>query len=360
MRGAHKRGERRKNIELPQLIAAFEVRNRALNRSPKTTTWYSANLRIFQNFLQSNGFSTFIDDIGLDEARHFIIYLQNKYKYDIDQSVSRKPEKLSPNTIRGYVQSIKSIFSWLEEEGYIPENPLRRLGSPALPKKYVNVLTEEEIRRLFSHLDLHQPLGTRNSAILIVLLDSGLRIAEIAGLRLEDTQIDQGYLKVMGKGVRERMVPLGSLSQRLLLRYLHQFRPETPPEVSSFFLTADGKPITANTVQLMLKRLGKMAEVRRLHAHLCRHTFATNYLVNGGHLFSLQQILGHSSLEMVRRYVSLASAHVAVQHRQFSPIDRMNLLKSRSPISPDRRGPAPINQNDYITGGEAKWQNNMK
>jgi site-specific recombinase XerD len=344
-----RRREPRKDFGLGQLIAAFEVRNRALNRSPRTIVWYSENLRLFQNFLQNNGYTVSLNDIGLNEVRQFIIHLQSRGKCRPYRPAGQKAEKLSPNTIRGYVQSIKSLFSWLEEEGYISDNPLRKLGSPALPKKYVKILTDEEIRRLFSYLDLNQPVSARNGAILIVLLDTGLRLAEIAGLRMEDTQIEQGYLKVLGKGVRERMVPLGALAQRLLLRYLHRFRPETAlPEETNFFLAADGKPVTPNSIRLMLKRLGKMAGVPRLHAHLCRHTFATNYLVNGGNLFTLQQILGHSSLEMVRRYVNLASAHVVVQHRQFSPIDHMNLLKSRASISTTRqRSLISFNQNEY-------------
>ena len=91
------------------------------------------------------------------------------------------------------------------------------------------------------------------------------------------------------------------------------------------FLSLEGKQMTNNAVQLIFSRLARRSGVKRLHVHLCRHTFATNYLINGGDVFSLQQILGHTSLEMVRRYVTLASAQVRVQHRKFSPMDRMNL-----------------------------------
>jgi site-specific recombinase XerD len=95
------------------------------------------------------------------------------------------------------------------------------------------------------------------------------------------------------------------------------------------FLTLEGRQVTGNTVKEIIERISKKSGVSRLHPHLCRHTFATNYLINGGDVFSLQQILGHTSLEMVRRYVTLASSQVRVQHRKFSPMDRMNLGRVR-------------------------------
>jgi site-specific recombinase XerD len=94
-------------------------------------------------------------------------------------------------------------------------------------------------------------------------------------------------------------------------------------------LTLEGKPLSSNAAKLIFERLAQKSGIKRLHIHLCRHTFATNYLINGGDVFSLRQILGHTSLEMVKRYVNLASAHVRVQHRKFSPMDRLNLGRVR-------------------------------
>lgn len=161
---------------------------------------------------------------------------------------------------------------------------------------------------------------------MITLLDTGLRLSEVAGLRMADAHIDEGYLKVMGKGAKERIVPIGSVAQKILLRYIYHFRSaRLAAEDDRVFLTLEGRAMSDDAVQLMIRRLAQKSGVRRLHAHLCRHTFATNYLVNGGDVFTLQQILGHTTLEMVKRYVNLASAHVRVQHRKFSPMDRINL-----------------------------------
>ena len=129
----------------------------------------------------------------------------------------------------------------------------------------------------------------------------------------KDVHLEDGYLKVMGKGQKERIVPFGSSSQKSL----YHFRPEPVHDgIENFFLTLDGQRLSNNALQLIMKRLGMRSGVKRLHAHLLRHTFAVNYLVNGGDVFTLQQILGHTTLEMVRRYVNLANAHVMTQHKR--------------------------------------------
>ncbi len=119
---------------------------------------------------------------------------------------------------------------------------------------------------------------------------------------------------------------LGNNAQRALQRYLFRFRPKPiNPVTNNVFLSTRSQPLTENSMKLMFTRLAKRSGVCRLHAHLCRHTFATRFLINGGDVFSLQQILGHSTLEMVRHYVNLASSHIAIQHQKFSPLDRLNL-----------------------------------
>ena len=111
-----------------------------------------------------------------------------------------------------------------------------------------------------------------------------------------------------------------------ILRYLFRFRHEPiNPVIQNVFLSASRKPLTENSMKLMFARVAKRSGVHRLHAHLCRHTFATRFLINGSDVFTLQQILGHSTLEMVRHYVNLASSHIAIQHKKFSPLDRLNL-----------------------------------
>jgi len=175
-------------------------------------------------------------------------------------------------------------------------------------------------------------MGSRNIAILTTFLDTGVRISELCDLYFKDAHIEEGYLKVMGKGAKERILPIGSTTQKILWRYVYHFRPQPDNDLDDYlFLMLDGQKMQANTVKLLLGRWGRKAGVPRLHAHLCRHTFATNFLIHKyGDTFRLQQILGHSTLEMVRQYVSYASVHDMIQNHVSSPMDRMGIKGLKS------------------------------
>lgn len=162
----------------------------------------------------------------------------------------------------------------------------------------------------------------------MLLLDTGLRIGELVSLKMEDVHMGKGFVKVMGKGKKERIVPIGNNAQKALQRYLFRYR--TRPAhagIENVFLSIHGTALTDNSMKLMFARLGQRSGVQRLHAHPCRHTFATRFLVNGGDVFTLQQILGHSTSEMVRHYVNLAASDVIMKHQRCSPLDRLNLRK---------------------------------
>ena len=192
----------------------------------------------------------------------------------------------------------------------------------------VSTLSDEEIKVILGTLLPLNSSNARNQTIFILLLDIGLRMGELINLKIDDIHMNEGLLKVMGKGKKERIVPMGSNVQRALQRYLFRYRPRPlHAGINNVFLSIVGKPLTENGVKLIFSRLAKSSGVTRLHAHLCRHTFATRFLINGGDVFTLQQILGHSTLEMVRHYVNLASNHVVIQHQKFSPMDRLNLHK---------------------------------
>jgi len=213
----------------------------------------------------------------------------------------------------------------LAREGLTQDNAAKDLKPPKVTRKVVSTLSDEEIRAILSTFST-SPSDARNQTLFMILLDSGLRIGELINLKMEDIHKDEGYLKVMGKGRKERIVPIGSNAQRTLQRYLFRYRPKPAHQgIDNVFLSISGNPLTENSIKLMFTRLATRSGVTRLHAHLCRHTFATRFLTNGGDVFTLQQILGHSTLEMVRHYVNLASNHVAIQHQRFSPLDRLSL-----------------------------------
>jgi site-specific recombinase XerD len=329
--GKNKRCKRldQDNIPLEKLAQHFEAYNRTEAKSPRTVECYNSVLRYFGDFLREHNYPDTLGALNINVVREFILYLQQtsrwrKHPYNTPNG------SLAPSSIQNYVRTLRPFFSWLHREGYTQENILAHLRPPRSPQKLVEILTNEEVGRILACIDCETESGARNSAMVITFLDTGLRLSEVITLKTGDAHIEQGYLKVMGKGAKERVVPIGNMAQKALLRYTFHFRPKPFHEDQDYvFLTLEGKPMTVNSVKLIFARLSDKSGISRLHPHLCRHTFATNYLTNGGDVFSLQQILGHTSLEMVRRYVTLASAQVRVQHRKFSPMDRMNFGRVR-------------------------------
>ncbi len=313
--------------KLNELIEYYEVCNRAEGKSPKTISWYSANLKNFRNYLKNRHLSDLLDNIDTKLLREYVLYLMKQTRYENHPYTPAKPELLSTATIHGYVRTLRAFFNWLVVEGLTQNNPSNALKPPKIVRKVVSTLSDEEIRAILNSFGI-SPTDARNQALFMILLDTGLRIGELVHLKMEDVHMDEGYLKVLGKGKKERIVPIGNNAQKVLQRYLFRFRPKPiNPVIQNVFLSQSSNPLTENSMKLMFTRLAKRSGVCRLHAHLCRHTFATRFLINGGDVFSLQQILGHSTLEMVRHYVNLASSHIAIQHQKYSPLDRINLQK---------------------------------
>ncbi len=311
--------------KLGQCIDYSEICNRAEGKSPRTISWYSANLRRFRNYLKSRHLPDSIDNIDTKLLREYVLYLMKRNRFEGHPYTPVQAEPLSSATVHGHVRTIRAFFSWLAREGLTQDNAAKDLKPPKVSRKVVSTLSDAEIRVILSTFST-SPSDARNQALFMILIDSGLRIGELINLKMEDIHTDEGYLKVMGKGRKERIVPIGNNAQKVLQRYLFRSRPKPiNPVINNVFLSQSSKPLTLNSMKLMFTRLAKRSGVCRLHAHLCRHTFATRFLINGGDVFSLQQILGHSTLEMVKHYVNLASSHVVIQHQRYSPLDRLSL-----------------------------------
>ncbi len=311
--------------KLNELIEYYEVCNKAEGKSPKTISWYSANLKSFRNYLKNRRLPDSLDNIDTKLLREYVLYLLKKTRYENHPYTPAKTELLSTATVHGHVRTLRAFFNWLVVEGLAQNSPAKDLKPPKIIRKVVSTLSDEEIGAILSTFST-SPSDTRNQTLFMILLDTGLRIGELINLKMEDIHMDEGYLKVLGKGKKERIVPIGNNAQKALQRYLFRFRPKPiNPVIDNVFLSTSSQPLTENSMKLMFTRLAKRSGVCRLHAHLCRHTFATRFLINGGDVFSLQQILGHSTLEMVRRYVNLASSHITIQHQKYSPLDRLNL-----------------------------------
>ena len=276
---------------------------------------------LFQAWLAEQGMSTCLDDLGEDVMRLFIIYLKAR---------PGLKGPASSHTVNSRVRALRAFFNWLYEKDYTECHRLEKIRPPKTAELEIEILEDEEIERIFASINPDTVLGARNTAIFSLMLDTGLRLTEVVTLKHQDVHLDNRYVKVQGKGNKERIVSFGTNWQRVLLNYDQHYRFENQgQEAETFSLCIDGHSMGAEGLRSLTEGLSKTAGVPRLHPHLIRHTYATRFLLNGGNLFLLQQNLGHTSLEMVRRYLHIANRMAAQISQEFSPLDQFKLGGTR-------------------------------
>ncbi len=316
-------------IELSSLIGGYRLCAQTEGKSKKTIQTVADSVSYLERFLRSEGLTIDVTEIGPGEIRAFILHLQQKRCFSDHPFVRSQERGLSRHTISCYLRSIRAFWSWLISEGVVEETPFARVKIPKAPRKVIPTFSDSQIRALLDAIDNATPEGFRDYVIILALLDTALRVTELTGLRLDNLWLEEGVLKVMGKGGKERLVPIGKGLQRLLWKYINRFRPEpAKPNCDFLFLTADGRPITRNRIQKRMALYGERAGLRRVRCspHTLRHTAAVSFLRNGGDVFSLQRLLGHTSLEMTRHYCELADVDVKRAHTTASPVDNLRLL----------------------------------
>jgi len=313
-----------KGLTIDELIRRYELSNRADGKSPKTISWYTDMLTLFSHYLKEKLHQHDISVFAINIVREYIIYLRYRPRFEGHPYTPRQDKPISARTVQCHVRSLKAFSSWLYAESYTSENQLKNLKIPKAPVTIIEPLSPEEIKNITASINKKSLTGSRNYTIFATLLDTGLRASEAAGITLNNLNLSDGYIKVMGKGSKERIVPIGKYIRMTLWTYIDKVRPETiSPDCNNLFLTQGGKLITVNTVKLLFSRIAKRSGVKRLHAHLCRHTFAINYLMNGGDIFSLREILGHTTLDMVNHYLHFTSSQITAQHHKYSPMDKL-------------------------------------
>ena len=297
--------------------------------SPNSLTIVTRSVTYLYDFLSNNGLSTDVTQIGSREIRAFIFYLQQKRCFSNHPYSKAQQRGLSGHTINTYMRSIRAFWSWLVEEEILEVNPFSKIKIPKPPKKVIATFSQYQIESLLSIMN-NSAESYRDIVIILTLLDTGLRVNELINLKRQNVWLEEGLIKVLGKGDKERLVPLGRQIRKLLWRYISRYRPEPAiPNLDNLFLNRYGRPLTKNRVESIMKHYGQSAGLIgiRCSPHTLRHTFAINYLRNGGDVFSLQKILGHSSLEMTRRYCELANVDVKKAHATASPVDNLAIQK---------------------------------
>ncbi len=312
-------------IPLKAVIDEYLAVCRTEGKTPSTLRGYKMELLRFNRWL---GEDAPLGDLNLQSARAYIESQQGQPKYLNHPFHDPQGTVISAQTLKGRAVVLKGLATWLFEESYTTANVLTRFKPPKAPRKLMQTLSNEEVDRLFAYLNPTSLVGSRDRAILLVFLDTGLRCSELLTLRADDLHINDRCLKVMGKGQKERVVPFGDQTARALMRYMTLRSQQmvlwsNTASIEHVFLNVDGRAMTVPAIQMMFSRLSKATGIPRLHIHLLRHTFATNFLRVSRDPFTLQRLLGHETLEMTRRYVDMVRLEEMTKDHSFSPVDRM-------------------------------------
>lgn len=286
----------------------FILDQRVRGNSSSTLDYYTFTLGLFLTFV---GPDLDVSKLTLQLCKDYYIHLVE------DKTVNSV-------SIQSYIRGLRSFLKWLYNNEYIDVNICDKFKLPKATRKVIDVLSDEEIDKLLAALDGHEWLTVRNRLIVALMLDSGLRLNEVVTLRRSCVHLHERYLIVSGKGDKQRVVPFGEFTADTLSEYLAvtdsvAYTDTLIIKVSETLCGFEG--ITQATIKNMFRRLKARCGIPRLYPHLLRHTFATRYLENGGNIYSLQQILGHSSLEMVKKYLHLANSRIRKDFPRFSPLD---------------------------------------
>jgi integrase/recombinase XerD len=259
--------------------------------------------------------------------------------YLSEYNATLTPELVDEETLQSFIYSIskvinersqarlisglKSFFDYLIFENYRKTNPLELIESPRLGRKLPDTLSTEEIDQLVDAIDLSHPQGHRNKAIIETLYGCGLRVSELVELKISDLFFEEGFIKVIGKGNKERLVPINRYTQKFISIYKEQYRVHINQK-SGFkdilFLNRRGAQLTRAMIFTIVKQLAKKTNLQKnISPHTFRHSFATHLLENGANLRVIQQMLGHESITTTEIYMHLDKTHLKSVLENYHP-----------------------------------------
>jgi integrase/recombinase XerD len=241
---------------------------------------------------------------------------------NIMEYVSCLAGSLSIRSIARNLSSLKAFYRFLVSDGKIQTNPARLISNPKLPRRLPGVLSGEEVERLLASPDASKGRGLRDRAMLELLYASGLRVSELVGLKIANINLEAGWVRTLGKGSKERMVPIGSKAQQSLRQYLTHSRPILLKKRSSsyLFVTSRAKPLSRQAFWKIIKRYSRLARIRKeISPHSLRHSFASHLLEHGADLRSVQIMLGHADISTTQIYTHVTRERLKQIHEKYHP-----------------------------------------
>ncbi|MCE5197978.1 MAG: tyrosine-type recombinase/integrase [Armatimonadota bacterium] len=297
--------------DMSAAIEAFLSYCQSKNLSNNTIIYYRYRLESFRRYIDKNAPGTTPLNLNAPLIRGFIA----------DES-----KRSSPSTANHSVISLKAFFNYLIKDGFLDRSPMAGVEKLKQRKAIIQTFSLEQIEALLATCE-KSFAGIRDRAIVLLLLDCGLRASELCDIKLDDVNWTEQTILICGKGDKERLISYGQTARSALSQYLAR-RGEL--NVRNLFVSCYAEPINRYRLLEMIKERCSAANISGLRCspHTLRHTFAVHYLRNGGDVFSLQKILGHSDLAMTRRYVELSEMDVREKHRAYSPADRIRVASS--------------------------------
>jgi integrase/recombinase XerD len=298
---------------VPDLTEAHALVDRFLTHlrvergaSPNTVRAYSADLQRYLEWAER----TATDPIALNHRQ------MRRYLAELDAAGYAK------RTVARRLSAVRSLFAFLVAEGLAPSDPSTILLAPKIPARLPRLIPHEVLDALLDAPGDSTPAGLRDQAILELLYATGARVSEVAGLRLRSLDLTQGQITLMGKGSKERLVPIHPAARDRLRLYLTQGRPALAkrPEIDAVFLSTRGLPLSADAIRRLFKRyLDKVGAAHSLSPHAMRHTFATHLVEGGADLRTIQELLGHVALSTTQIYTHLSMRRLQDVHRTAHP-----------------------------------------
>jgi len=287
-------------------------------------------------------FSTYLKlerGLSKNSISSYILDIKKLKNYLLEHDIKSTPIKIKANTIQEFIyeaaktlnarsqsrliSGLRGFFDYLIFENYRDTNPLALIESPKIGRKLPDTLSIEEIDTIISAIDLSNPQGERNRAIIETLYSCGLRVSELTNLKISDLFFDEGFIKVTGKGNKQRFVPISPLTQKYINIYKNAIRPHIPiieEYRDTLFLNRRGKQLTRAMIFTIVKQLTEKAGIHKtISPHTFRHSFATHLLENGADLRAIQLMLGHESITTTEIYTHIDKSHLTKVINTYHP-----------------------------------------